>query len=429
MNKPLSLVAVFPQTTKEQPNKVATYSWQHYATSARKLRDATHPTPRAEENCRRRNEAVKSANSEDPASKSNAIAMAKSARDVDGEKTHAFVLNAKAYALEAQTISDWIAHLWRTNVHEEDANRFPTVVMSVGVCGVIQGRGWRNNPMKSGVARTSPSRLILELAKTYAGRLEIDFVEEHGTSVSCPSCNKRLSPFRPDNLVFPTEGYGKRLRDTNRRNGRVCDDVFCSRGRSCENRDVIGAINMMRRFYKVYEDLAFSNVEAEKQRGESHVYEREMLAKALKVGLSIDYPAFEFVRNAGDDGADDEDGDDDDATVLDDEVLAGMLQETEHPSLAAQRSPASTENARAIRDIASTAKKQARERTPGSTPDRDAALRVRVCSPRVDSERPEAAADEEMPRRKLSYPDTPQPSTSRRSRRKYSHKPQRAPAS
>jgi hypothetical protein len=81
MNKPLSLVAVFPQTTKEQPNKVATYSWQHYATSARKLSAATRPKQRAEENRRRQNEAVKSANSEDPASKSNAIAMAKSARD------------------------------------------------------------------------------------------------------------------------------------------------------------------------------------------------------------------------------------------------------------------------------------------------------------------------------------------------------------
>ena len=430
MNKPLSLVAVFPQTTKEQPNKVATYSWQHYATSARKLSAATRPKQRAEENRRRRNEAVKSTNSEDPASESNAIAMAKSARDVDGEKTHAFVLNAKAYALEAQTIADWITHLWRTNVHEEDENRFPTIVMSVGVCGVIQGRGWRNNPLKSGVARTSPSRLILELAKTYAGRLEIDLVEEHGTSVSCPCCNKKLSPFRGDNLVFPTEGYGKRLRSINRRNGRVCEDVLCSWGRSCENRDVIGAINMLRRFYKVYEDLAYSNDEDERQRGESHGYERELLAKALKVGLSIDYPAFEFVRNAGDDGADDEDGADADATVLDDEVLAEMLHETEHPSLAAQRSPASTENARAIRDIASTAKKQARERTPGSTPDRDAALRVRVRSPRVDSERPEAAADEEMPRRKLSYPDTPQqPSTSRRSQRKSSQKPQRAPES
>jgi transposase len=179
----------------------------------------------------------------------------------------------KRTPLEARTISEWIvAPCGGQTSTRKMKTGFQRSSCPWVLCGVIQGRGWRNNPLKSGVARTSPSRLILELAKTYAGRLEIDFVTEHGTSVSCPCCNKKLSPFRGDNLVFPTEGYGKRLRSINRRNGRVCEDVLCSWGRSCENRDVIGAINMLRRFYKVYEDLAYSNDEDERQRGESHGY-------------------------------------------------------------------------------------------------------------------------------------------------------------
>ena len=156
---------------------------------------------------------------------------------------------------------------------------------------------------------------------------------------------------------------------------------------------------MLRRFYKDSEDELSSGKADEQKRAQERGWERTLLRRALKDALNITNPRI--------DRAPDEFEEEDDVDT-DDEVLEGLMHLRENPSLAERGSPTSVEAARAIRDIASTAKKQkaTRQRTPGSTPDRDAALRVRVRSPQTESERlesPPGERDEPNAPRRLEF--------------------------
>ena len=298
----------------------------------------------------------------------------------------AFAARDVVYRSEAKRVVQWIAEFWREQSHTTDPKKYPTVIMAVGKCGIAKGRGWQESPLKSGVPRTSAARLLLAIRAVYPGRLEIDFVEEMMTSALCPGCDEKLSNFRHERLRLAAEGDA--LEEVPRRNGRICcSNEHCPWRLNCENRDVVGAVNMLRRFYKDSEDELSSGKADEQTRAQERGWERTLLRRALKDALDIKNPRI--------DRAPDEFEEEDDVDT-DDEVLEGLMHLRENPSLAQRGSPTSVEAARAIRDIASTAKKQkeTRQRTPGSTPDRDAVLRGRVQSPQTESERPESPPDE-----------------------------------
>ena len=381
INQTLTCACVCPVTmgTGRQPDVVQTYEWGHCAVSARTLSEASSPDRRAKKSAEKRGEAEAAAFEE--AEKETAIALAKSERAVDAASMRAFAARDVVYRSEAKRVVQWIAEFWREQSHTIDPNKYPTVIMAVGKCGIAKGRGWQESPLKSGVPRTSAARLLLAIRDVYPGRLEIDFVEESMTSALCPGCDEKLSNFRHERLRLAAEGDA--LEEVPRRNGRICSsDENCPWRLNCENRDVVGAVNMLRRFYKDSEDELSSGNEEKKKTAQERGWERTLLRRALKDALDITNPRIER--------APDEVEEEDDVDT-DDEVLEGLMHLRENPSLAERGSPTSVEAARAIRDIASTAKKQkeTRQRTPGSTPDRDAAIRVRVQSPQTESERPE----------------------------------------
>jgi hypothetical protein len=386
INQTLTCACVCPVTvgTGTRPDVVQTYEWGHCAVSARTLSEASSPARRAKKSAEKRGEAEAAALEE--AEKETAIALAKSERAVDAASMRAFAARDVVYRSEAKRILRWIAEFWREQSHTTDPKKYPAVIMAIGKCGIAKGRGWQESPLKSGVPRTSAARLLLAIRDVYPGRLEIDLVEESMTSALCPGCNEKLSNFRQERLRLPAEGAA--LEEVPRRNGRICcSNEHCPWRLNCENRDVAGAVNMLRRFYKESEDDLSSGKEEKKKTAQERGWERALLRRALKDALNITNPRI--------DRTPDEFEEEDDVDT-DDEVLEGLMHLRENPSLAERGSPTSVEAARAIRDIASTAKKQkeTRQRTPGSTPDRDAALRVRVRSPQTESERPESPPDE-----------------------------------
>lgn len=388
MNKTITAVLVYPKTS-DGDGDVLTYESTYKAVSSGALHRSSAPVARAKRNQKRRDEARARA-LKDGSSTANAISLEKASRGASGEAVRAKVIVEQAYTAVALEMIQWIRYHWHAAVHADDT-RWPTVLIACGQCGITKGRGWSGSPMK-GAPRTSPGRLIAKITELYPGRLEIDFVDEHSTSKLCPGCDEKLQNFHRNALTLPTEGG--RLTFPKVRNGRVCVNAMCSWALTCENRDMLACVNMLRKAYPLWSE-----------------YEQHLLGAALKDAFSV--LNVSMTGGGGGDGADDDEGDED----TDDELIQSFQRPETDFSVALQNSPSSSAGREKLRNIASkTVEKRARPSPSGSTPDRGTQVRRRVRSPTAgDSEQPVDSATAKdipsAPRRRLRFA-TPAPKKS-----------------